>query len=72
MWGIQKRNERMTTTGELLSIIEKLGLVDIGEATSYLDEDEQANTIANRETYEKGYVETLAPGPFYEQEAKTA
>ncbi len=64
----------MTTTGELLSIIEKLELVDAGEATSYLDEDRQINIPLARENYEKGYVEALFPGSksYHEQETKTA
>jgi hypothetical protein len=32
----------MATTGELRAIIEELQLVDIGEAASYLGEEEQA------------------------------
>ncbi|GER88510.1 hypothetical protein KDW_26720 [Dictyobacter vulcani] len=31
----------MTTTGELRSIIEELELVDVGDAVTYLDEDDQ-------------------------------
>jgi hypothetical protein len=50
----------MTTTGELLSIIEKLELVDVGEATSYVDE---GDILCGTENYENGYVENLASVP---------
>jgi hypothetical protein len=64
----------MTTTGELLSIIEKLGLLDAGEATSYLDEGRQENMLQERENDEKGYVDAPFPASksYYEQETKTA
>jgi hypothetical protein len=62
----------MTTTGELLSIIEKLELVDIGEATDYLDEDNQIGTVTEREDYEQESMELSSPAPDFCHEQETA
>jgi hypothetical protein len=58
------RSDCMTTTGELLSIIEKLELVDVGEATSYVDE---GDAMCGAENYENGYVDNLSSVPAEQQ-----